>query len=382
MASVGGTEADDTQSARPASMSRERRRDATLAVIGGHNVLFSAAHQKLYRLNDAAAYVWRCLEDGLGRDAVVNEMVQFGIERSVAETSVASALRTLRQLGLSVSPAGRTEAPLFCQALHLAGLNVTIRYATDRAGPTASTFRHVESAAHPPDVVFDVQDDGTRFSLFRNGHFVTSCSIDALAASLKAEILEEILERGRYELALHAAALVADDRALLVCGRPGAGKTTLSLALEHAGWTLAADDLALLDASGMVTGVPFATAVKAGGWKLLSQLRPDLASAPVWRRPDRKRVRYLAPQGRVSSSPRRVRWVVQLRRRPGMAASLAPIAPIEGLACLLKDAAGPDHRMTPAGFEALASLVDGAACYRLSYSRLDEAVDVLRDLPR
>jgi hypothetical protein len=195
---------------------------------------------------------------------------------------------------------------------------------------------------------------------------------------LKAELLSEVLERGRYELALHAATIFPDERALLICGRPGAGKTTLSVALEHAGWALAGDDLALLDASGSVAGVPFPIAVKAGAWKLLAQYRPDLASARVARRPDRKRVRYLAPQARISASPRRVGWVVHLRRRPGDRVTLAPMGAIEALECLLEEAAGRDQKLSPAGFEALASLVNGAASYRLTYSRLEDAVAMLR----
>ena len=69
---------------------------------------------------------------------------------------------------------------------------------------------------------------------------------------------------------------------------------------------------------------------------------------------------------------------MQLRRRPGADASLATLGPIDALECLLKDANGRDHKLSPAGFEALASLVGGATFYRLSYSRLEDAVKILR----
>src|SRR3990170_6852171 len=42
---------------------KRQRSQALLAVLGGQNVLFSPAHQKIYRLNDVAAYIWRCIED-------------------------------------------------------------------------------------------------------------------------------------------------------------------------------------------------------------------------------------------------------------------------------------------------------------------------------
>ena len=73
-----------------------------------------------------------------------------------------------------------------------------------------------------------------------------------------------MLERGTYELVFDAAALVRNGRMLLVSGHPGAGKTTLTLALVDAGFGFAGDDLALLNSEGRVTGVPFAPAIKAG----------------------------------------------------------------------------------------------------------------------
>lgn len=359
---------------------RVERRQSALAVIGGQNVLFSAATQKIYQLDDAAAYVWRCVEDGLCDDGILNEMSAHGIEPNIAGASVRSTLRELRRLGLLGTSATlvRPAEPPLCQALHLAGLGVEIRYATARASRAASVFRHMECGGTQPHVVFEVHDEKSRFDLFRNSRFVRSCSAESLAAILKAELLSEVLERGRYELALHTATILPDERALLICGRPGAGKTTLSLALEHAGWAVSGDDLALLDASGAIAAVPFPIAVKAGAWKLLARYRPDLANAPVSRRPDRKRVRYLAPQARVPACPRRVGWVVQLRRRPGDLVSLDPMGPIEALESLLKDASGRDQRLSPAGFEALASLLNGAACYSLTYSRLEDAVKTLR----
>ncbi|MGZ9098250.1 MAG: hypothetical protein ACXW3O_00975 [Brevundimonas sp.] len=51
-----------------------------------------------------------------------------------------------------------------------------------------------------------------------------------------------LIRRGR--LSFHAAALVRDGRAVLIAADKGAGKSTLSWALQRAGWRLFADDLA------------------------------------------------------------------------------------------------------------------------------------------
>jgi hypothetical protein len=140
----------------------------------------------------------------------------------------------------------------------------------------------------------------------------------------------------------------------------------------------AGDDLALLDSNGQAIGIPFAPAVKSGAWPLVARFRPDVNEAPVFRRPDRRRVRYLAPQRLASTEPRPVGWLVLLRRQCGGSPSLKPINPIEALRGLLDGAYAPDHRLTAIGFEALARVVGTAACYRLTYSNLGDAVAQLR----
>ncbi|HYJ84329.1 MAG TPA: hypothetical protein VEW26_15965 [Allosphingosinicella sp.] len=65
--------------------------------------------------------------------------------------------------------------------------------------------------------------------------------------SLFAEpVMRTILVR-RGLLSFHAAALALDGRAILVMADKGAGKSTLSWALQERGWQLLADDLARVD---------------------------------------------------------------------------------------------------------------------------------------
>ena len=73
------------------------------------------------------------------------------------------------------------------------------------------------------------------------------------------------------------------------------------------GFGFAGDDVALIDAKGHCLGLPFAPAVKAGAWRLLAEACPELAAAPVFRRPDRRRVRYPVPKRfEMPSPPRRL----------------------------------------------------------------------------
>lgn len=359
---------------------------AYLAVVAGQIMVFGQAQQKLFELNDTAAYIWRSLEDGIQLEGVINELAEHGVDRNVAEDYVCSALREWNRLGIRppppVPPRLAPGKAHLCQDIELAGLHIRIRYRTARAYPAASIFRHLEIEGETPSLWLDVVEQGPEHHLIKNNHWFASCSAEELAPLLKVELLTEVLAGSDYELALHTASLVQDERMLLICGHPGAGKTTLALALAHAGFGFAGDDLALLDSTGRVTGVPFVAAAKAGAWDLLAGFQPDIRKAPVFRRPDRKRVRFILPHGLVSAVPRPVGWLVLLRRRSGAEASLRPLDPADAFSALLEDAHAQHERLTRNGFAALVSTISAAKCYCLTYSSLEDAVARLQEACR
>ncbi len=67
----------------------------------------------------------------------------------------------------------------------------------------------------------------------------------ALFQQLVRQLLHAWYRRGLY--AIHAGAVVQQDRALIIAGRSGQGKTTLTLGLVRQGWQLLSDEFALLE---------------------------------------------------------------------------------------------------------------------------------------
>jgi hypothetical protein len=304
-----------------------------------------------------------------------------GVDALQAKRHVDVALTDWDRLGLIVPrpPSVPTSFPgPIGQVIALPDLVVRIVYPAACGVPVARVFRHLEAGSEDVDILLQWIECGDRVHLFRNGDWILSCSPDELPIMLKGQLLTEVLERGTYELALHAAALGRDDRILILSGDPGAGKTTLTLALVHAGFGFVADDVTLLDSTGRAVGLPFAPSVKAGAWSILAEYCPDLAVAPIFRRPDRRRVRYPVVKEFVPPSPRPIGWVVVLRRGAGAKARLEPIDPAGALRGLLNGAFARGGEMTDAAFDVLARVVGLAEVYALTYSNLEDAVALIR----
>ena len=356
--------------------------EGRLVRIGGQNILFSPFHQAIFAVNDTAADIWQSLEEGMAPQAISSEIARAGVDSCEANKHVEAALGDWQRLSLI-----RPRAPVpslsaqehVSQVVAVAGLTIRIVYPPACAFPACTAFRHIEVQREAADVLLQVVEHEGRVHLFRDRGWVLSCSPDELPVMLKGQLLTEVLDRSAYELALHAAALIKNDRIVLLCGNPGAGKTTLTMALLHAGFGFAADDVTLLDSRGYGVGLPFAPAVKAGAWPLLAKYCPGLDDVPICRRPDGRRVRFALPREFVPlpPSPIPIGSVVLLRRDRDLKARLEPVDPASALRGLLNGAFSPGRELSATAFDVLTRVVGSAESYCLTYSGLDDAVKLV-----
>lgn len=354
-----------------------------IAHIRGENILFSAERGAVFSLNETAAEIWRALDEGMSPEAVSLRLAAHGVRRDLANRHVNAAIESWGRLGL-IRPCAPSaliaSSDGATQVVALPGIHIRIVYPTGRTIAARSLFRHLEARTGCIDVLLQLVEQRDLIHLFRNGKWLQVCYDDELGTVLKGQLLTEVLEKGGYEVAIHAAALVRDNRALLLCGRPGAGKTTLTLALIRTGFQFAGDDVTLLDSRGRSIGLPFAPAVKVGAWPILAEHYPELETMPVFRRPDRKRVRYPVPEKFVPFSPKTVGWVLLLRRNQAAIASLEPVDPAGALRGMLNGAFTPQGEVTGSAFDALAQVLDSAQVYCLNYSGLKDATRLIRGL--
>ncbi len=184
-------------------------------------------------------------------------------------------------------------------------------------------------------------------------------------------------------LVMHAAVLARGERAVMLPGFPGAGKSTLCASLALcAGWRLLSDELAILDpADGCLIPHPRPISVKNASIGIVSAF-PGARLGPVYRDTRKGDVSHLGgpPPSRHDATARaRVAWVLFPRFDAGAPARCEEISRAEAFA-LISEQSFNQERMGERGFDALCALLDGARCFDLGYRSTAEGLDLVRQL--
>lgn len=357
--------------------------DAQRICVGGRPLLFSRSRQQLFQLNDTADRIWQGLAAGGSEAVVAADLAAAGLEPDAARAYVAEAARTWMLAGLIV-PDSVAAAPLGAagsrRVLRLDEMAVELALHGLEPGPLDAAFGHLQGPATTPLRRVDAVGHGDLAFLFLDGRLLTTTELGGLAAQVKAALTELYVEGVEGAFLAHGALLAREGFSLFLSGRPGAGKTTLTLALAAAGWAYASDDIVRIGPDGLATGAPFAAAVKTGAWALLQDRWPQVGALPTWRRADGQDVRYLLPGKLAARTPRPLDAVLLLDRRERAAAELQPVEPVEALSEILESAYSARWRLDAPALSALAARLEAARCRRLVYSDLDDAVSLIGSL--
>jgi hypothetical protein len=196
--------------------------------------------------------------------------------------------------------------------------------------------------------------------------------LDAVAYVLLAQ---------RYTVPVHAACVANHDSAVLLCGRSGAGKTTLSFACARAGWTFLSDDGTWLlpdQNESLAVGRPFHARFRPDATRWF----PELERFSECVRPDGKVFLEVPlaqfPEIRTADQSR-VGCLVWLDRRPGFAAELKPVPPVNVVDRMLEEIGRYGEEVDRRSQQTLHRLVQLPA-YRLRYDRLEHGVELLSGL--
>ena len=375
--------------------------------LEGQPLLFDEQRQKLYAADRTAAFVLCCLQEGLDIEAIERKLAATAsLSPTTARIVVREALAQLK----STASAGEASAGIVGAAHPLSGPSAfsaanfreagTPKIGTDcriaLAGTVVhiacsdravarrvlSAFSHLATEEDPARFRIDVQASESGYVIFQDREPIFHLpELEAITPALKAHLVQGVLARDDYRLAVHAAAVARGDRVLLLPGDAGSGKSTLAAALISRGFSFLGDDTVLLGNDLRVRGVPFALAVKAGAWDLLKPYHPSLFALPVDRRPDGRVVRYLRPDA-VTTGSLSARWMIfpDWERAPG--SGLKHLPRVDALKRFLPGCYASARRLRDRDMAQLIAWIEGIECCTLDSSDLAGAVAAIEQMCR
>jgi HprK-related kinase A len=189
-----------------------------------------------------------------------------------------------------------------------------------------------------------------------------------------------IAHRCNSYLLLHAGAVEREGRGVLLPALPTSGKSTLTAALSVRGYRLLSDEFgALRLTDGMLAPALRPISLKNESIEIIRSFSPPSTVGPEFPKTKKGRVAYFAPDaasvaGRHQCVPPAL--IVFPRYVPEARTTLAPMSKSRAFAKLAANSFNYEI-LGPEGFEAMGTLIERCACFRLEYSRLEEAIAVI-----
>jgi hypothetical protein len=353
--------------------------------VGTDGVLFNAAQQNFYLVDQTCGFIWCKLTEGAQPDDVAQELAgRAGIEVDTAQLYVEGAVAAwlaegVLSDGINVEPRSTrmprdAAPPLRCNAIsrmcRVLDSVIEIRFADAglaRAGE-ALIEAHSLATTGDADERIDVVRNRGDITLGHAGRTMLTLSRGySLAPVVLAVALRVALERCRNFPALHAATIATPGGAVLLPGQSGCGKSTLAAALWAEGYDVLGDDTAVLDAVSLrARPVTPYLCVKSGAWPHIEDRLPALSRARSYRRPDGKRVRYLTLRGTDESLPVRAIVFPQYREE-ARSVRWKRLDPLPALWRLLDSLDPIGRRFSATDVDRLVRWASDTPCYELSY---------------
>jgi HprK-related kinase A len=192
-----------------------------------------------------------------------------------------------------------------------------------------------------------------------------------------------VFTRPNQYLLLHSAVVERDGRALLLPGKPGTGKSTLTAGLIFGGWRLLSDEIGIVPpGTRRLLPLPRPVGLKDASIDIVRMLSPDATLGPASFGTRKGTVAHLRPPAgsvRRDKEPAEAHWIVFPQFEYGAGTEVRRISRPDAL--LRVGAEGFNYSILGAvGFETLAGLVEGCECYELRFGDLQQAIASVDDI--
>lgn len=123
----------------------------------------------------------------------------------------------------------------------------------------ARYFAHCQNGASAPGAAYEITGSASRgFILMRDGKpLLSGAGRDRVVLELIQDLTSRLIGPNQRQLLFHAGCLARKGRGVMLCGRTGAGKSTLAAWLADLGLGYLGEEVAAVDpVSGRMTGLP------------------------------------------------------------------------------------------------------------------------------
>jgi len=353
-------------------------------------VLVRADSFDLYALNSSASYAWTLFKSKASRSAAAAKYSRhYEIPLAIAEQDIEKTWSDWQETLLAPAITDTVSEPTPIEIGHptftgtycFCGKTVRVvlhrRDLVDEIAPRLAPL--MGGSLSRTEALFEVTASNSGYHIYVNGQWVESeVNLSEARIRLLQELVRYAIPGPKWLATFHAAACGDDTRCILFPAASHSGKTTLAAALMHSGLLLYAEDSAVLQGGTLaVPMTPFSLMVREGSWPLVIPRFPELAKAPVISHSGTD-VRFLAPRWDGQARSASVLAIVFSRYEPGSVTALEPLDTFETLLRLQESGFWVEHdRQSITDF---IHWLGSRPTYSLTYSNLDEAVDITRKM--
>jgi len=359
-------------------------------------ILFREGADSVQVLNPLAEYIWNSTRAGLAPEVIAAEIaLQFGIPAAQASKDIQNVIAQWTT-GLLAEPRSQKKLisskppkkfysdwhPQVETTLRFPRFTVRVRYDSQEIADLMTPILGYLAISHTKDTdhVIDIapSDSSSGYLIIADNKAVEIADSPMNAAIMTFRGITELACRRENWLAtLHAGGVAWKEQGIIFPSSGGAGKTTLTAALIRHGFDYLNDDVIPLERNtGKLIPIPMSLCIKSGSWPLLQPFYPKLEQTRVFAR-NNLRVKFLPPPTPTTSNGYTARHLIIPTRLEGMKPVLSKISPADGLQAIMEGESLLPQPLRPADVKELTEWVGRLRCYRLTYDKLEPAVQTI-----
>lgn len=352
----------------------------------------------LFFLNGTARHIWDEFNRGAAPAEIVETFVsRYGLPQSLARRDVEGTLARWSQGLLSPGPGNRetrantsvlgdfeshSAAVRIDCVLNGRGFRILLEPG-DLVEEISPRLGQIAVESLPPGlpfVSFVLVNGEDRVFVFRDGVCIAEEEKTSGARAILLQEMTALCNPGREaRVILHAGACGTASGCVILAGASHAGKSTLCAALMAEGFFCYSDDSAILDRHFEVSGMPFPLMLRESSWLVLDSLFPSFRARTRVHRRFGCDVRFL-PSNLPANSSAAVapKALVFVDYQSDARTELQLVTPFEALLGLRRGGFWVEH-----DHESIAQFlawIGRIGCYKLTYSRINEASEAVRGL--